>query len=272
MAANRAGFTLVELLIGLVVAAIIGASLVQLMAVQSQFFNRQEGRSNARAVARSATNMLMAELRMIETSGGIAAATPDSVTVRVPTVFGVSCGLSAGGTTLALLPVDSAFAANGAPSGVAVRTAGGTYAYDDSGYTLTPGTAATCAAGSITPFPGGSVRNIGQSIPAPGTIVFLYSLVTYRFAESTAFPGERALWRRVPGLALHEELVAPFDSTARFRFYVGGSAVPQDAPPADLTTLRGLELRLVGVNDRTGVRDDAERAPLTTAVFFRNSP
>ena len=36
---NRPGFSLTELLVGLVVASLIGASVVQMMTVQSQFFN-----------------------------------------------------------------------------------------------------------------------------------------------------------------------------------------------------------------------------------------
>ena len=61
---------------------------------------------------------------------------------------------------------------------------------------------------------------------------------------STDMPGRIGLWRRV-GAGAYEELAAPFDSTARFRFLVGPNLLRTDTPPVDLTTVNGLELSII---------------------------
>ena len=78
---NRPGFTLAELLVVMVVSSLIAASVAQLMTVQSQFMHRQEGRFNARAVARGPVGLMLADLRMVETDGGVLAASPTSIKI-----------------------------------------------------------------------------------------------------------------------------------------------------------------------------------------------
>jgi hypothetical protein len=68
-----------------------------------------------------------------------------------------------------------------------------------------------------------------------------------------------------------EELSAPYDGSAKFRFFVGSSLVAQDAAPADLSTIRGIELNMTGMSERAprgGVAK--QKAPFITAVFFKN--
>jgi hypothetical protein len=105
-----------------------------------------------------------------------------------------------------------------------------------------------------------------------GTPVFLIRRVEYEFKASTAVPGTTGLYRRVvdDGNA-EEELSAPYSSDAKFKFFVGSSLVAQDAPPTDLSTLRGIELNMTGLSEkipRQGV--DRQKAPFVTAVFFKN--
>jgi prepilin-type N-terminal cleavage/methylation domain-containing protein len=270
---NRQGFSLAELLVGMVVAGIIAASVVQLMAVQSQFFNRQEGRSSARAVARSATNIMMADLRMLETSSGVVAAAANDITLRVPYAFGIVCGSSGTATTVVLQPIDSVVAAEAGFSGYAALDVNGNYNYAETGTSVTyvASPPALCTTNGITS-PGG--RAVTVSPPAPGAVVgspfFLFQRVTYTFGNSVSMPGRIGLFRTIVGRNLTEELVAPFDATARFRFYVAGSTVPQDNPPASLADLRGLELQLFARNERVTSAAAEELAPLTTAVFFKN--
>jgi hypothetical protein len=40
--------------------------------------------------------------------------------------------------------------------------------------------------------------------------------------------------------------------------------------PSPLSNIVGFDLQLVGLNDRAATSTAAERAPLTTAVFFQN--
>ena len=68
-----------------------------------------------------------------------------------------------------------------------------------------------------------------------------------------------------------EELAAPFDASAKFRFFIGANITAQDAAPADLSTIRGIELNMTGMSERAprgGVAP--QKAPFITAVFFKN--
>jgi hypothetical protein len=65
--------------------------------------------------------------------------------------------------------------------------------------------------------------------------------------------------------------VAPFDSTARFRFFILNNRVASDTVPTALPDMRGIEIRLAGESERT-VRGQAspEQANQVTSIFFLN--
>ena len=270
----RRGFTIVELLVTMVIAVIIGVAFTRLMIHQSRFFDRQNTERQARGVSRGALNVMMSELRMVAVPGGVLAAAADSVVVRVPYAFGVLCGSSAVATTVSLVPMDSVAYAEGGVAGYAWRDSTGNYTYVNAAFTLAPGLTTSCLVDSITTLPGGKAVTVTPRVPsaaALGTPIFLYRRIMYKFAASTALPGRRALWRMNVGANTSEELVSPFDASARFRFFVNGSAAAQANPPALLANLRGLELRLAGASDRASVTTgDPATAELQTAVFFMN--
>jgi hypothetical protein len=241
---NRPGFTLPDLLVSLVVMGVIGASLAQVMAVQSQFYSKQEGRSAATAL-----------------------------TLRVPYVMGIVCDNGVAGTEVSLAPVDSVVFAEAGFSGFAWRDATGTYNYVESGITIGSGSVSSCTANGITHVTGGQMLRILPGAPSgavPGTPLFFFQRVAYSLSTSVSVPGGIGLWRTVVARSLAEEIVAPFDSSAVFRFFVDGSAVAQAAVPTPLTDIRGIELQLTGINERAPNRNEEERAPYTTAVFFKN--
>jgi prepilin-type N-terminal cleavage/methylation domain-containing protein len=278
VSSRRAGFSLVEVLIALVLTAIVGASVTSVFINQSRFYDAQEKISSARAVSRAATNMLLTELRAVPTDNGVIAADPDSITVRAPVALGVSCGTSSGVIHASLLPVDSAVYAQARSTsfaGYAWRTADDPYIYNDTGNQPGGGSAAVCAATGIKTFTAAGERGRVVTmpnvpvVPPVASAILLYQRVTYAFAPSVIVPGERGLWRRA-GNGVREELAAPFDATARFRFYVVNSNVAQDAPPATLNELRGVELVLPSRSERPNADGVHSLIPLTTAVFFRN--
>jgi prepilin-type N-terminal cleavage/methylation domain-containing protein len=270
----RRGFTLAELIVTMVIVVIIGAAFTRLMIHQSRFFDAQNTSRQARRVSRGALNVMMSELRMVAVPGGVLAATIDSVVVRVPYAFGVLCGSTMVSSTISLAPMDSLAFAEGGGAGYAWRDSTGNYTYQPAGFTLSPGLVTDCAGAGITTLPGGRAVTVTPIVPAAapaGTPIFLYRRIGYRFAASTALPGRRALWRRNYGANTSEELVAPFDASARFRFFVNGSATSQVNPPALLANLRGLDLRLAGASDRAAVSTGAPTTEeLQTAVFFMN--
>ena len=275
---RRSGFTLVEVLIAMVLTAVVGAAVTSIFINQSRFYDVQEKVSSARAISRAATNMMLSELRAVPTDEGMIAADADSITVRAPVALGVVCGLSGGLIHVSLLPVDSAVytqAASTGFAGYAWRTSTTDYDYDDTAIQPGVGSTAVCTANTIKTFNGAGERGRVITLPFVGTIpptsaaLLLYQRVTYKFAESDIVPGERGLWRRA-GNGVEEELAAPFDETARFRFYTQGSDVAQDAAPAPLNNTRGVELILTSRSERPNDNGEHTLTPMTTAIFFRN--
>jgi hypothetical protein len=109
------------------------------------------------------------------------------------------------------------------------------------------------------------------TVTAIGTTVFLIQRLTYQFKPSVALPGRMALWRTTVVTGQTDELVAPFDTSARFRFFVVGSDTAQAAVPSPLSNVRGLELGLTSQSDRAPEGAAAPRqAQVVTAVFFNN--
>lgn len=269
---NRDGFTLVELMIVMVISALVGTAIVKLFVSQAQFFDRQAQARESRSVSRGALNVLMSDLRMVETSNGVVNADPATLVVRVPYAFGVVCASSLVSTTISRLPLDESFYPAGVFAGYAWLAPTGAYTYV--GATALPalGAAATCAGESITTLPGGAVLLLtpGTAGAVPGSLAFMYQEVAYRFAASAQVPGRMALWRSVAGGA-NEELIAPFGDGARFRFFVNNLPDAQDAAPGAGSELRGVELVLPGASERRAVGMQAYAvSDLTTAVFFKN--
>jgi prepilin-type N-terminal cleavage/methylation domain-containing protein len=269
----RRGMTLIELIMTMVIAAIVGTALTKLMIHQSRFFDAQTASRGARTVSRGALNVLMSELRMVAVPGGVLSVAPAKIVVRVPYAFGVLCGSTAAASTISLAPMDSLAFAEGGVMGYAWRDSTGNYAYQTAAFTLAPGLAADCAAAGIAT-PGGKVVTLSPVVPAAalaGTPVFLFRRIEYEFRESAALPGRIALWRKNVGTNTSEELIGPFDATARFGFYVNGNNTPLAVAPAVLADLRGLELQLDGQSDRVSMATGAPRtSQLRTAVFFMN--
>ena len=89
MKKSRRGFTLIELMVGIVIFAIIGALFTKLLTVQGKFFDRQGMGNAARNVSRASLNRVVSDFRMIEATGGVIAASPTSLTLRIPFAIGV---------------------------------------------------------------------------------------------------------------------------------------------------------------------------------------
>jgi len=291
--AARRGFTLVELLLSLIVTAIVGGALVRMVLSQARFMDQQEAWRGARSVARGGINRLVSDLRVVEAVRGVeaAAAGGQDFTIRVPYAFGIMCRTAATVTTVSLLPVDSAMFAAPGYSGFAWRDTAGVYTYVPSTVLpVIPGTAADCTGalptgfpittlGSINGSPPGQVVNLGSAaalspVPPVGSLIFLYRRVRYEFKNSAMLPGRTGLWRTTLDMGgTTEELAAPFASTARVKFYRLNSATSEMAVPAQLSEVRGLELVLDGMSERTpGGSSAPKTANVITSVFFENRP
>jgi hypothetical protein len=280
---DRRGVTLVELLLGLVLASILGVSLLRITVTQSRFNDRMEAGRSARSVARTAVNYLSSELRMTDAHDGVVLANANQLRVREPYAVGLMCTVSGTQLTAVFMPVDSMLDQMGY-SGIGVRGAmDGQYTYYAANGTLpsSPGnTACTSSPANMTVPTGARVLRMTTTaavspLPAVATPVTLYRFVEFSFENSTAVPGRRGLYRKVlnsAGVALStEELVAPFDSTARFRFFILNNRIASDTVPTALADMRGIEIRLAGESERT-VRGQPspEQANQVTSIFFLN--
>lgn len=276
MAGPRKGLSMSELLIGMVVLAIVGLALTKTLTSQAMYFDHQKTGNLARAVARGPINRIVSDLRMVEARGGMISASPSQIEVRVPYAIGVVCGSGNNYTHISLLPVDSAMYAAPGYSGFAWRGGDGVYRYKEDNQTKEIGTLTICndaQIGTLTS-QGAKVIKITPALPDTasfGTPVFLYRKIRYHFGASVMVPGTTALWRTRMETGTTEELSAPYDATAKFRFYVGSSLTPQDAAPGNLSTLRGIELNMTGLSERAPSGGVAkQKAPFITAVFFKN--
>ena len=69
----------------------------------------------------------------------------------------------------------------------------------------------------------------------------------------------------------HPKIIAPFDTSARFRFYALNADVAQDTLPTDINNVRGLELVLAGsANEALTAEAQKKQATMVTGVFFKN--
>jgi prepilin-type N-terminal cleavage/methylation domain-containing protein len=272
----RRGFSLAELVVALLLAGIIGLALARLVISQARFVAAQDGMLQARSGARAALNAMSGELRAL-TPGGLVAATPDSITVRVPYAFGVACIQVFGTTVVSLLPGDSAIYRSATASG---------YAWDSTGTWrfVSPATV-----GSLNVFPlcllatppiatlsapGWTAKGftVSGTRPSAGSLVYLYQRIVYAFAPSAALPGRKALWRRVASTGVSDELVAPFDTGSTFAFLVGSRLSVRTTAPALLDSVRGVQVRLVGQSENAPEGKSApSRFDLVTNILFRNN-
>ena len=273
---SRRGLSIVELLIGMVILAIVGMGLTRIMVSQARYYDHQKKGNLARNVSRGPLNRVVSDLRMVEATAGIVSASSTAITARVPYAMGVVCVSNGTGTHISLLPVDSAMYAGPGFTGYAWRNGAGVYRYVETGALHNDGDLTACNAAGITTLSSDSARVVRitpilTDTASVGTPVFLYRKITYEFKSSLAIPGTIGLFRTIVSTGASEELSAPYESTAKFRFFVGSSKTAQDAVPASLSTLRGLELNMTGNSERIASgATQKERAPFITAVFFKN--
>src|SRR5215211_2603073 len=90
--ASRRGLTIVELLFALVILGMFGVAAVRLLRSQSGFYDKQLKQREARAVSRASVNVVLSELRMVESTSGVEVVTADAITLRVPYTMGMFCG------------------------------------------------------------------------------------------------------------------------------------------------------------------------------------
>ncbi|HUQ18653.1 MAG TPA: hypothetical protein VM099_03480, partial [Gemmatimonadaceae bacterium] len=244
-----------ELIVGMVILSIIGMALTRVMVMQARYFDHQKQANLARNVSRGPLNRLVSDIRMVEAEGGITAASTTSITARVPYAIGVVCKSDGTSTHISLLPVDSAMYAEPGYSGYAWRGGNAKYKYVMGTSTVASGTPGLCNAVGITTLTSQLAKVIKitpqlTDSASVGTPVFLLRDIKYEFKASTLVPNSTGLYRTVVVGNTSEELSAPYASGAAFKFFIRSGLTPQTSAPADLSTLRGIELNMTGLSEK----------------------
>jgi len=286
---TRRGFSLVEIITALVILSILGVAMTKVMLSQTRGYQYENGGRRSRTAARSAMNILITDLRMTQDNGGVQyvdATDHRRIDVRVPIGFGVVCTTSGSSLIMALAPVDSFQYASMKFGGYGVRNATtGIYSYVAGG-SISSADASQCHgspkiyADTVT-MGGrqGKVVQVTGTVP-PGTVAgsmaMIWQTVRYQFDTSKVYAKRAGLFRIVTGSASADtnELIAPFSSSARFKYYT--TMNPKDTAkataPADLNQIRGLQIYLAAeAGDTVPGRTGPKKSPLTTAVFFKNT-
>jgi prepilin-type N-terminal cleavage/methylation domain-containing protein len=291
--AERRGFTLIEVMISLLILGIIGAAATRMLLAQGRFYDKQTNLRAARSIARSSMNVILNDLRMVQDSGGVDSATTDGrlLRVKVPYRFGLVCSTFGTTTTVSLLPNDSATNAMSTYAGFAWRnTVTGRYVVvtplaattlDKPTSSLTPSNCTGNGGGQArirtvsVSGRSGSVVDLSAATPTgatPTAAMYLWERVSYSFKASTVYPGYYGLYRNVQGSAKgDEELLAPFDTSSRFRYYIAGDDTSRTTVPS-LDQIRGVDLILNSISPNATSDNPTAHSPSksVTSVFFKN--
>lgn len=289
----RRGFSLVEIITALTILSIIGVALTKMVLMQTRSFQHENAGRRARTASRSAMNILITDLRMLQDIGGIDSVDVTNhrwIDVKVPIGFGFICEINATNAMVSMVAVDSFQTASSKYGGYAVRDAAGTYTYRPAGTsdTIRSAPRSKCVNagiyGDTATIAGRSGRVMAVQPAPPGTAavgdpMFVWQSVRYHFDTSGIYSGRRGLYRTIRGLGntdkLTEELIAPFNATARFSYFTNPPQtrdVATNTAPVDLNQIRGFRIYLPAESSDTVQGHTApQRANTTTAVFFKNT-
>lgn len=241
--AGSRGFTLVEILITVVVAGILGGALMSLVVGQQRFYARSDNEVLAQQNIRAAVDLMAAELRMAAPDD-IVTATADSVTIRFDLVRGVVCGGGSGSTHVyAYDSVSNANLTSGIIGTAYSEPYDSTFVYAD-GFTGTitgsnPASETLCQTnGAPTTEPSSAFRLVSgwTTTPPRGSLVRWYGTLTYAFASSATDAGAQAIWRN------GQELVTPFETGARFWYVMENGSVQGSVSGASLADIREIRM------------------------------
>lgn len=266
--AGRAGFTLIEVLIAITVASILGAGILALVLGQNRFYGHNDDAIYAEQSLRAAMDLMASELRMASPDD-ILAAEPESVSVRFDLMRAVVCATDVTGSDEAdVFVYDSVPNANLPPEfrGTAIS---GPYDdffvygdnWDGSG-SPSAGAELSCESnGSPEDEPASRYRRVTgwksafPDVPEVGSVVRVYGRLTYRFAGS-GFGSGLAVWRNV------QELVSPFEDGARFQYVMVDGSVQAAVAPADFGDVRTIRI------DVTARGEDPNRYDVSRQIDY----
>jgi len=262
---GRAGFTLVEAIVALVLSTVLVILVGTTFMVQNQYYAVQVEQSAAQDNARMVTELISSELRSIG-KGALVTAGNKTLVVRSPIVMAAVCANGVG-------PKYSVYVGGGESSIDTDEVAGvgllnplfNTWEYADEtwsniykaghaqAYCAVTG-ADTTAAGD-TFFDLFKLSKLFSIDPPVGSILMLYRKVTYSFAPSGMDPTTFALYRGVQG-GETLEFATGMDASAQFLYRRTGT-------PGYVTSVTGTGLATI---DAIRIEAQARRRPRAGGV------
>lgn len=271
---GRAGFTLVETLITLIVAGVLGVAILTLILGQNRFYEHSDDAIYAQQTIRAAMDLMSSELRMISPTD-LLAAEEDSLAARFDLVRGVVCD-TLSSDDVYLFVYDSVENAN-LPAGFRGAAASGpysaTYVYGDNfdwrSETSTPSAAQSTCENNGSPVgvtPSNVYRQVsglgdafsttalGGAKPERGSLVRFYGELSYSLGASS-FGSGLAVWRN------DQELVSPFETGGSFEYVMADGSVQSSVGSSDFDQVRVIRIDLTAVGEdvnRYGVERQIE--------------
>jgi prepilin-type N-terminal cleavage/methylation domain-containing protein len=285
---GRAGFTLIEVLVALVLAVMLGGVIFQVVQGESRFATVQSAREEVQQNSRGALEILASELRSAQPSGLVSADT-GSITFLLPRVWGISCGggsatalpvifPAAGGTAFDLNSASGMLGDTGTVNSDWVPSPNPTLANRATVTSLTAlnpalgnaaspcnGIRSTAAAGLLAAY---TVGGTNLPLVPAGNAVYLSQLVSYTVAASG---GEYWIYRTL-GSGTAQPLAGPLDGAngLAFAFYdASGNRIAQ--PVTVLATLKTVARIGITVKARSRTKGNTNLTDTqATSITLRN--
>lgn len=239
---GRAGFTLIEVMVSVVIAGLLAGVIFQLMNSQASFVGLQSARQEVQQNTRGTLELISSELRAVP-PGAITTASADRIEFYLPRVWGVTCqDMTGGGTVWVLFPAGTFPADFPAVPGddwklaLPVETSPGSWK-------LANVDGATAGSPSCPDYDLSNVANVdamnisfnnaGSAVRQEGTRVFLGQRITY---ESGTGASSSRIWvKRNNGAGSPQVMAGPLTGSGGlvFDYWCKGTKI---APPGTSTS------------------------------------
>lgn len=268
------GFTLVELLFTLVIGSLVATGVLSLVFQQNSFYGSADDAMHAQKTARTAADLMGRELRMAS-GEDLISATADSVAVRFTLLRALVCDSTAAdeATVFVYDSVTNSMLSGGSFVGTAYSTPyDSAWAYAD-GWVPTGGATGTVPKSTCTavgaPGTGTDITYVETTgwtstfadVPDPGSLIRVYSRLTYRFAPAVNFGTGTALWRG------NAELLAPFARGA-FSYVMSDGSVQNSVASGDFPDVAAVRVTATAEGDGAG--GDEVTRELLFDIVLRN--
>ena len=248
---ERAGFSLIETIIALVLSSVVIILVSTTFLVQNRYYSSQTLRAAAHDNARTATERMASEVRSVMQDGFLSADST-SLTIRSPMLLAVVCDRQGNNISIhneggeAAIDTDEVAGVGWLdPSTGSWTYRTSTWAYiDQSG-----GSPSTSCAGNGADIAGATdefhrLRRFNLlygSTPDAGEIIMLYRETTFSIQSSVLEPGTLGLFRASYGQSA-VELATGMDSSAKFQYRTGGLSYANSVSAGSLDNIDAVRL------------------------------